>query len=196
VVTGRLRGQVVSTLTAMHDTPAGLPLDSVYPRELDGLRGEGRRLMEVGLLADRRASLARFIAALQHLMRFPYYFGKHAQADILCGVHPHHAGFYQKQLGFEALGEVKAYASVNDHLVVLLRMNPLEVLARGAVPRMNAAFEARPLPGHAFEDRYRFTRKGLQGTSLDRYLRAVHGPRAYVAAPPEQDRPCPHDLAA
>ena len=43
-------GQVpVGTIAAINDSPALLPLDTVYPVELAKLRSEGRKLIEVGL---------------------------------------------------------------------------------------------------------------------------------------------------
>src|SRR4051794_7035611 len=59
VVTGCLGPLSVSTLSVYLDPPGGLPLDSVYKDELAGLRGEGRRIMEVGLFGDRRDHLNR-----------------------------------------------------------------------------------------------------------------------------------------
>src|SRR5437660_92608 len=68
VVTGCLGPLSVSTLSAYVDNPAGVPLDAVYRAELDGLRKQGRRIMEVGLFADRRDHIARTAPGLPELM--------------------------------------------------------------------------------------------------------------------------------
>lgn len=178
IIYGAKSGEVASTITVMNDTDAGLPLDGVYPNELNELRRQGHRLLEVGLLADRRSSMRRFIVAMHHLMRYPYFWGKHLDMDILCGVHPHHADFYKKQLGFEQIGPVKQYATVNDHLVVPLRMNVAEVLKRPHLPKINAIFEQNPLHEQAFDGRYRFNTADLTGSTLGGYLLQQHGPSA------------------
>src|SRR4051812_1164893 len=59
VITGCLGPMAATTLSAYTDSPAGLPLDSVYPEEIGALRKQGRKLMEVGLFGDRRDHLVR-----------------------------------------------------------------------------------------------------------------------------------------
>ena len=44
--------EVGYTMTLFRDNPMGLALDSVYASHLDKLRRNGRRLLEVGMLAD------------------------------------------------------------------------------------------------------------------------------------------------
>jgi hypothetical protein len=43
-------GRLDATISAVADGPDGLPLDMVYQRELDALRSDNRRLIEVGSL--------------------------------------------------------------------------------------------------------------------------------------------------
>lgn len=155
VVLARHEGTVVSTLTAMLDTPRGLPLDDVYADELASLRARGCRLIEVGLFADRRKDLARTTDALLHLMRYAFHFGRLERAtDFIVGVHPHHARFYERFFGFTQLGEQRSYATVNNNPVVLLHV-PLQLaidLRRRAVD-----FALRfPLGVDAFASRHRF----------------------------------------
>lgn len=42
---------ILGTLTVVHDSPVGLPMDSIFKTELDGLRRDGRKLVEFTLLA-------------------------------------------------------------------------------------------------------------------------------------------------
>lgn len=183
VVVGALDDQVVSTLTIMHDND-GLPLDSVYGNELNALRDEGRQLLEVGLLADRRDKMSRCISAIFQLIRFPYFNAKLSGRDMLAGVHPHHAGFYQRTIGFEPWGPAKEYPRVNRQPVVLLRVNIDEVLTRKKLPKATAMFEANPLPTDAFDQRYSLNHNRISGTPIGAYLSQYVG-----------ERPTPHSAA-
>src|SRR5699024_10577737 len=123
-------GETRSTLTLIGDNPAGLPLDSVYREQLDGLRRRGRRPVEVGLLADRRRRASRSAAALFSMMRWAAYFTLHVQyTDIVIGVHPHHARFYMHCFGFEKLAAPTRYPLVRDNPVIPLRLPLQEALA-------------------------------------------------------------------
>src|ERR1044071_1772763 len=75
VILARLGQLPVATLSAIADGPDGLPLDSVYAAELDRLRASGRRLLEIGLFADRRTELRRSFAVVLDLMRYVTYYG-------------------------------------------------------------------------------------------------------------------------
>ena len=124
VVCGRVYGRIVSTLSGYVDGPQSLPLDSVYAAQLDALRAAGCRLMEVGLFADRRLHLERSREAILELMRYVCYFGVHAGAtDAVIGVHPHHAAYYTRLLGFDVSGPIRRYGAVNEAEVVLLRLD-------------------------------------------------------------------------
>ena len=69
------------TMTLFRDNPQGLALDSVYALALNDLRRKGRRLMEVGMLADRRESAARGMAALSLTQDGTHYFDWHHTAN-------------------------------------------------------------------------------------------------------------------
>lgn len=171
VVLGRLHGEPVTTISAYADGPEGLPLDSVYRDELDALRREGRRLVEVGLLGDRRANLARRAATLFDLMRYVFFFAVHYPADdIVIGVHPHHAKFYMQCFAFDEMGPVKNYAMVNDALVVGLR---LDLQTKPKLPRLArglAHFARHPLGAEAYEGRFGFQPGVLRETDLGQFI--------------------------
>ena len=108
VILGCLGPLAVGTISAYTDGPEGLPLDSVYLTEISALRRGGRKLMEVGLFADRRERINRAADGLFALMRFSYFFGFPMECDdIIIGVHPRHAPFYMRLLGFERIGPVR-----------------------------------------------------------------------------------------
>ena len=176
VIIGTLSDQVVSTLTIMHDDDEhGLPLDTVYGNELNTLRRNGRRLLEVGLLADRRVKMSRFISALFQLIRYPYFNAKFSGRDMLAGVHPHHAGFYERSMGFEPWGPVRQYPRVNNQPVLLLRVNIDQVLKQDKLPKATAIYEANPLPQEVFDHRYRFDPSTLTGSDIESFFRLNSG---------------------
>jgi hypothetical protein len=171
VVVGRIRGETVSTMTGIHDSEAGLPLDAVYREELDRLRQAGRRLTEVGLFADRRVEFRRMLGALLGLMRLAFYWGYgEGWSDIVIGVHPHHARFYEQLIGFETLGAVRSYSVVNDRPVVLLGLNPAERAKTQPLPRGLASFLRHPPPPGTFDHRFRFDAVSLARSPLAGYL--------------------------
>ena len=157
VIIGQISDLIVSTLTSMVDPPTGqgLPLDRVYKNELDTLRKQGRRLMEVGLFADRRRKLARSAEALLQLMRFAFYYGLDQRVtDFVIGVHPRHARFYVRSFGFEAFGDPRVYPAVNDRPVQLLRGDLEDRLKRRPLHPALEYFVSNPVPDGAFTGRY------------------------------------------
>ena len=171
VVIGCIAGLTVTTLTIIGDSDKGLPLDRVYPDELASLRDSGRRLMEVGLFADRREKLARSAEGLLQLMRYTYYFGIHQKIDdIMIGVHPRHAKFYIRSFGFEYAGDPRHYSALNDRPVVLLR-GDIEANSQRVPPHPSLEFyKQNPIDRREFEERFSFRSEQLSGTALEAYL--------------------------
>src|SRR6185312_15648806 len=145
-------GPVVGyTMTLFRDNPQGLALDSVYPRHLDEMREKGRRLLEVGMLADRRRSAARGIGALFSMMRWAIHYGLHTDlTDIVIGVHPRHTQFYERCYGFEQFAD--------------------DVLPRGLADARD-----NPVPASAFSRRFGFEPQQLRGSLIAGYMKARYG---------------------
>jgi hypothetical protein len=128
-VVGVFQQQVVATVTLVPDSPLGLPMDSIYRPELDVLRGAGRRLAEVSMLADRRRfgqrSLARTLPMLLRLMKMLFDYTRDVArcTDLCIAVHPDHERFYTRYLLFERVGEERAYPSVERNPAVACRLN-------------------------------------------------------------------------
>lgn len=157
VILGCIDTLTVATLTAMSDSDQGLPLDRVYGPELQSLRQQGHSLVEVGLFADRRKQMARSTEALIQLMRYAFYFAQFCDAtDFVIGVHPKHARFYTRLLGFQPCGPTRSYAAVNDRPVTLLRaqLDWAESL-EDAHPAVRFFLEC-PVDGQEFHHRYPF----------------------------------------
>jgi hypothetical protein len=158
-------------MTTMYDNPGGLPLDSVYKSELDTLRRQGFRLMELGLFADRRESIRRSLDALMGLMRYAFYLsvlGNHPCGVI--GVHPHHADFYRRMLGFQPLGRELAYPTVQNNPVVLLFLDVPAGLQLKPLPRGLRHFVAHPLDAAALAGRYGFDAAEVTNSTVGQYL--------------------------
>jgi hypothetical protein len=91
-------------------------MDELYATELRTLRHAGRRLSEVGCLADRDLSPREFLVVFDALIRLAW---QHHVANggdtgvITCN--PRHRAYYVKVLGFQPLGERRAYAAVKNH---------------------------------------------------------------------------------
>lgn len=172
VIWGPDGANVGYTMTLFRDNPMGLALDSVYARELDALRGMGRRLLEVGMLADRRQSAARGVGALFSMMRWAVYYGLHTDlTDIVIGVHPRHVQFYTRCYGFEEFAEPTSYPLVRNNPVVPLRLRLHEGLARDVLPRGLVDARDNPIPANAFSDRFAFKPAQLRGSRIAGFLK-------------------------
>jgi len=176
VVIGKLADDIVSTLTVVHDHARGFPLETVYPGQFGMLRDEGRRMVEVGLLADRREDLGRSLSALFEIMRYAFYDAMYAGChDIICGVHPHHAGFYAKFLAFEPVGAISTHPTVKDHPVVMLRLRIHERLSMSKLPRGLRFFKANPLHPSDFSDKCKFLPTEVSSSLVGDLIRFKNG---------------------
>lgn len=170
VVLACLGPLLVGTLSVYADENQGLPLDSVYHREIDALRQCGS-VMEIGMFADRREQMNRSADGLFELMRFAFYFSMHMRIDnAIIGVHPRHAPFYMRLLGFQRLGAVRSYPTVKDRAVVLLGVNVKQAIAMDPLPRGVRHFIASPLRPDVFSGRFRFDDPRMSESRIGRFL--------------------------
>ena len=125
----KIRGEVAATMTLVRDGELGLPLEAMFGSEVASRRQQGKKLVEISCLADRRASLERGFALLSRLMSFATQFGVSiGLEEALIAVHPRHAGFYQKFLGFDIIdSDVKEYEAVCGNPAVLLSLDLLRL---------------------------------------------------------------------
>jgi len=118
-------GETVATLSLYLQSDAGLPSDTLYQDELQGLRRRGRRLVEVGALASIEKGARRSRVVLENMIRFAIVASTRvlAATDIMITVNPHHKRFYEKVLLFKQLGDERDYGKVNGAPAVLLRLD-------------------------------------------------------------------------
>ncbi len=119
VLLGKKMGRTVCTVSAVLDSDRGLPLDNYYSEELNSLRGEGRKLIEIGLLADARGAskMNQIVDLMSGIARFGVYSDHH---DFVVGVHPRRVNFFSSVFGFKPFGQVKDYGKLRTAPVILL----------------------------------------------------------------------------
>ena len=160
------RSDVISTITLVEDTPAGLPMDAIYSDELRPLRRAGRKVAEATMFADRRQSdYRRTLPMLLLLMKrvFDYCVLVAAIDDICITINPRHEMFYEKRLIFEPLGGLKSYPSVQDAPALAKRLNlhTSEERAREHKQLWQLFYEDRTDPA-MLERRFRFDCEDLR----------------------------------
>ena len=111
--------ELVATLTLVRDAPGALPSETVYASEIAHLRRAGRVLCEVSRFAvDPDYSCPEllrslFACALDHGHR------RLRASDIVIGVNPRHAAYYQRRMGFRQIGGRRHYPRVDAPVVLL-----------------------------------------------------------------------------
>ena len=157
--------QVISTLTIMHDSSHGLALDAAYPTELDALRQGGHKLMEVGLFADRHLPIAAATRAIVEMMRYVFYISCYSLADIVIGVHPRHAAFYERNFGFQPFTPVSTHPTVRHNAVVGLLGETQRQLSSQPVPPSLADYASRHIPRSAIKNRAAVDPQAILGSA-------------------------------
>ena len=152
VILGSKMNHTVCTISAVLDSKKGLPLDSYYRPELNELRKQNKKLIEIGLLADVRETncFNNIVDLMAGIARFGVYSNHH---DYVIGVHPRRTNFFKQTFGFETYGEVKDYSKLRTAPVVLMYAcgKDLETVSL----KVNSEIYADPKEFN-FEERYKF----------------------------------------
>ena len=115
----------IYTASMFPDNKQGLPMDSGFKRQVDVLRNQGLRLVEVGCLASHPVYRKgdKMISMLGNRMLVSYAIqALHADALVIT-VHPKHLKIYEDIFLFKKIGEVQSYSYVNNNPAVALRQN-------------------------------------------------------------------------
>ena len=114
-----LYDELIATLTLVADSAEGLQTETLYSRELTRLRRPGRTLCEVTRLAvDPDYSCPRLLRAL-FSSACEHGRSRFAASDVVIGVNPRHAGYYQRRMGFRQIGARRHYPRVDAPVVLL-----------------------------------------------------------------------------
>jgi hypothetical protein len=109
----------IGTITIGLDGPEGLASESVFRDCIDGLRADGRRVVEFTKLAiDPITGTKRVLAALFHVA---YILAHRIRAydTLVMEVNPRHVRYYERMLGARVLAEQRLNRTVNAPSVLL-----------------------------------------------------------------------------
>jgi hypothetical protein len=124
---------VLATLSLISDNYLlGLPMELIYPDEIERLRHAGRRLVEVTSLAAEGLHQREFLPVFTALMRCAAQATVHQGAEsLVITVNPRHRLFYTRCMGFVSLGPCRAYPEVQNYPAEPYLLDP-ELLRRNA----------------------------------------------------------------
>jgi hypothetical protein len=137
--------EMMFTMSLVMDGELGLPMESVYGPEVVERRQRGLRFAEVSCLADRHGERSEFLPIMVKLGRLlVQYSHRQGLDELLIAVHPKHARFYRRFMGFEVIGEERSYPTVRNRPAVALCMNFANLAVRR--PECHAMFFADKVP--------------------------------------------------
>lgn len=148
---------VISNLSVISDTPEfGLPMDAIYKPELDAMRAQGKKIVELSALATPREH--RWKNMFHYLIQVMYWYCVYKEVDDVCiAINPKHVRYYQNLFPFHELGPERYYPRV-DAPAVALRASVMESLERMLQICQELEFDT-PLYSYF----YRMTGKAPQG---------------------------------
>ncbi len=119
------RGAVTCTMSLVRDGELGLPMESVYHEEVACRRLRGLSVAEVSCLSEAHDEGTKSQSGLFQLiplvLQLAYYRGVD---QVMIAVHPRHARFYHRFLGFEVIAhEERTYGQVCGKPAVALALD-------------------------------------------------------------------------
>jgi hypothetical protein len=141
--------RVFGTLTLRVGGDRGLAADALFQEELDAYRATGRRIGELTRLAiDPELGSKEVLAALFH-MAYVYFGPGSGVDDVFIEVHPRHAGFYRRMLGFKPVaGGLCRHSPRVDAPALLLHVEVAHVGDQAASHGARGADNPRSLYPH------------------------------------------------
>ncbi len=148
--------QILGTISLIVDSPCGLPMDNLFSREINWLRGGSRKLAEVSLLAmvhlekkKNLFSLTNFEKQMKlfRLFKIMYEYAHYVAGvtDFVIGVHPKHETLY-KYLLFRNLGSPKSYPEARGNPALPLHLD-LHAANENYTSCLRDFFMDRSIPG-------------------------------------------------
>ncbi|NCD25874.1 MAG: hypothetical protein EOL86_09860 [Deltaproteobacteria bacterium] len=110
---------VISTIAFIPDSALfGLPMDALYKDEIDELRRQGRKVVEIGSLATEKTLRGKNV--VMYLYKTVINYGLMTGVNDLClTVNPKHVRFYNEIMLCEQIGEEKYYPTVGAPAVLM-----------------------------------------------------------------------------
>ena len=162
---------LIATATLIPDSPMGLPMEEVYPKEIRDLRAKGRKLCEVSLLALNSDVIsngilpiyfAERLRCLYHIFKPILWYARKSieHSDLCIAVNPVHRFLYSS-LYFEQFGDEKVYESVRGNPSIAMRLNfdELEARAKSKTPGLYKLFLAKTLEIPRISQRFRWSQE-------------------------------------
>lgn len=146
VVVAKEHDRVLATLSVILDNALlGLPAESIYAAEIENYRNQGRRLFELGNLADSGLSRREFLPVFLTLVQVAVQTALHQRADTaLIATTVRHGIFYRKVMGFVELGPSRPYPYVRDTLAQAYWLDAGHL--RATLPAMHQRLIGNALP--------------------------------------------------
>ncbi len=113
------KDRAVGTLTLGVDAGEGLLADTLYRPQIDDVRAEGARVCEVTRLAMDAAERSPDLMAALFSLGFVLARHVHRMTDMFIEVHPRHAGYYERMLGYRTAGPVRICPRVEAPAVLM-----------------------------------------------------------------------------
>ena len=122
VFVGKAGDEVVSTVTlVVDDARHGVPMEAVYQRPIAQRRALKIRFGEVCCFADRSRRFRNFLRQPCELTRLMAQYARSQGVEqLLVAVHPRHARFYTRMMGFEPIGPVTSYPGARHQPAIAL----------------------------------------------------------------------------
>jgi hypothetical protein len=141
--------QVITTATVIPDSPLGIPMDELYKKEVDTLRGQ--KICEISMLTNSSALFSGQASMMLNAkkMFLVFYLFKHMldyireylHLDYICiAINPKHKTTYES-LFFKDLGGLKNYDKVNGAPAVAKALNVHTVEQECAKSRKNNTYK-------------------------------------------------------
>lgn len=127
------KDQMLGSVSLILDSPLGLPMESIFSREINDLRAQRRNLAEIGALAlnsdhfNKKSYSFKSFKKQAYLFKlyktmFDYARSTGKITDLVIGCHPKHTFMY-KYIGFETLTAPQDYHGANGAPAVLMKFN-------------------------------------------------------------------------
>lgn len=179
----------MGSISLMGDSPAGLPADHLYPEEVSALRGEGRRVVEAGLLTLNLEAFSKKtfsmgdlekMRCLFHLFKMTFDYARHTMkaTDLIIHVNPKHRLLYEF-LAFEEIGPVRYYANIQNKPAILMRMDVAKAIREHSTPQSRGShFVMNCLPAELLQKRFVWTADQIRPLVKDDWMWKFIGPAA------------------